>query len=286
MHGFPEAGVSWMKGTDAVLAAFLGAGLAACGPDISTDRTAPPLAAAVAAQPAATDPPRAPAAEPSAAALEVVTVLYAEHDAEVRALRAGVVRSVAAELADPVQEGALLGALDGRVEEAMVASAEASAALARARHERALKLADGRLLSPAELEEAVFELRMREAELQEAQVRLSHTRMEAPFDGVVSRRFIRVGQWVEEGDPLFRVTALRPLQAQLRLPEEAAARMRRGDTLEVRGSAGQRATARVDRIAPAVDPSSGTVEVLVRIPQPGTLQPGGTVSVLVPGGSA
>lgn len=261
---------------------------AACGPDISTELDAAPTAAMTsplttlpdaAARP---DLERAPASEAGA----LFAVLYSEHDAEVRSLREGVVEHLAAELGDAVGEGAVLGALNRGEEEAAVASTRAALELARAQHERATELVAGELISRAELEEARYRLRASEAAAREAEVRLEQRLIRAPFAGVVSRRHVRLGQWVAEGEPLYRVTALRPLRAQLRLPETEAARVSRGARVLLRSVDGSTAEARVARVAPIVDAASGTVEVLLEIPRPDGLRPGSTVAVELPGGDA
>jgi multidrug efflux pump subunit AcrA (membrane-fusion protein) len=96
----------------------------------------------------------------------------------------------------------------------------------------------------------------------------------------VTRRFVRLGTYVEEGDPLYRVTALRPLRALVRVPEVAASGIERGHPMVLEALDGTRVAARVARVAPAVDPASGTVDVLLDIPDPGSLRPGSSVRVL------
>ena len=45
------------------------------------------------------------------------------------------------------------------------------------------------------------------------------TRITAPFDGIVARRYVRVGQKVAISDRLFWVTAVAPLEVKFTLPE-------------------------------------------------------------------
>ncbi|HSM37402.1 MAG TPA: efflux RND transporter periplasmic adaptor subunit [Longimicrobiales bacterium] len=210
------------------------------------------------------------------------TVLYSERDAEIRARSDGHVRTVHAEIGDPVASGQLLASLESEEAAAAVASAEAALEYARHQEERTRVLAQGELTTRVELEEATYLLRAAEAELQEATARLERTRIRAPFGGVVTRRFVRLGTYVEEGDPLYRVTALRPLRALLRVPEAAAPSISRGDPMSLEAVDGTRVAGRVARIAPAVDPASGTVDVLVDVDEPGSLRPGSSVRV-VPG---
>ena len=275
--------------------------LPACGPDVVTDRMLPPAQAlqAVAATPGGPDGPPvgdpapldtatrvvktglgAPTPLPAQPAAEPIgAVLYSEHDVEVRSRIAGVLEAIHVELGDRLEAGALLALMDDREESALLAAAEAATDLARSRHDRSAALAEQEMITRDELDEAIYHARASEASLREAAVRLSWTRVRAPFAGVVARRFVRPGQWVEEGQPLFRVTALAPLRALVRVPEPQARFVVPGAPALVAGPEGSVVEGRVARISPAVDPLAGTVEVLVDVPAPGSLRPGTSVSV-------
>jgi RND family efflux transporter MFP subunit len=140
-------------------------------------------------------------------------------------------------------------------------------------------LRQGGFATQAELDEWRYRLRAGEAALRVAQVELDHTRVLAPFAGVVTRRHTGTGRPVREGEPLFRVTALQPLKAVARLPERDARGLRRGAMATLLDDAGAEIRAVISRIAPAVEPGSGTVEVLFDVPRPGTLLPGSSAVV-------
>lgn len=218
----------------------------------------------------------------SGAHLELPSVLYSEHDAEVTPRAAGVIASISVELGDRVGAGQLLATLRDEQELAALEAARATLDLATLEHERASRLREQSLITQAEVDQTTFRLRSAQAALQDAEVRLDYTRVRAPFAGAVSRRFVRTGQRVEEGAPLFRVTALQPLRAMLRVPELSAGELTPGRPLRLRSSGGQEVQARITRVAPAVDPSSGTVEILVDVPEPAGLRPGSAVVAVLP----
>ena len=94
------------------------------------------------------------------------------------------------------------------------------------------------------------------------------TRIIAPFDGVVARRYVRVGQKIGIGDRLFWVTAVAPLEVKFTLPEHFLGKLKNGQIVTVEladGSSPIHHTASVRQISPVVDPSSGTIEVLARL---------------------
>ncbi len=51
------------------------------------------------------------------------------------------------------------------------------------------------------------------------ELELEKTRVMAPFDGLVARRYVREGQNVAKGDRLFWITAEAPLLMRFTLPE-------------------------------------------------------------------
>jgi membrane fusion protein, multidrug efflux system len=262
---------------------------AACGPDVgahdASDALPLPLPL-VAAEPGAL-PVSIHAAAPAeldtwasvAPAAAHVAVLYSELDAEVGPRMDGVIRSVHADLGDAVQAGQLLAQLDDARQVARVASASATRDMARAEYERMNGLLQGGFVTTAQHEEALYRMRIADAALQEAQVELQHTRVVAPFAGVVTRRMAGAGRSVEEGRPLFRVTALRPLRALVRVPERDARAIRAGSRATLTADGGEDVGAAVIRVSPAVDPGSGTVELMLNVPEPGPLRPGSGATV-------
>lgn len=265
--------------------------LTACGSEIDTERGIAP--AAVAQQPSAetggtataataeTRSDTSPSPEPSSA-LTFSTVIYSDHDTDVRAQRSGVVATIDADLGDRVHAGREMATLENAKEQAAVAVSSAALDLARTRHDRLEQLAHDDMATRAELEEAVYQLRAAEADLRSTTVELERTRIRAPFAGIVTRRYVRLGQWVDEGAPLFRTTALAPLRADVRVPESEAGRLTIGLEVGIHGPAGEAAHGRVSRISPAVDPASGTVEAIIDIFGTGSLRPGSTATVLLP----
>lgn len=256
-----------------VAAALLGSGvlLGACSQEVDTADNAPTAASlfprsATASNPGGPDSPY------------LSSVLYSERDAEIRARTRGVVIALHAELGDAVSAGQLLARLDDAQERASLAVAEATLELARLEHDRVAALQERNLIETAEADRARYRLATATAERDRAEALLEYTRIRAPFGGVISRRFVRMEEMVEEASPLFRVTAPRPLRVRVTIPEEQALRLEVGQEARLIGVAGT-ATAIIARIAPAVDPSSGSVEALLDVPRPGTLRPGSAVRV-------
>jgi RND family efflux transporter MFP subunit len=210
--------------------------------------------------------------------LVVSSVLYSERDAEVAARVHGVLEAIYVELGDRVAAGQLLARLHDEEERANVEYARVAVDLAALEHERATRLAELQVIAPVEMEEAEYRLRAARARLQESEVRLEFTEVRAPFAAVVTRRYVREAQALERGDPLFRVTTLRPLRAVARVLELDAQALRPGQSVLLRGLDGRHGEGVIARIAPAVEAASGTIEVLIDVPDPAGLPPGAAVT--------
>jgi membrane fusion protein (multidrug efflux system) len=122
------------------------------------------------------------------------------------------------------------------------------------------------------------------AELRSLDLELEKTRITAPFDGVVARRYVREGQRVANGDRLFWVTSVAPLLVRFTVPDEFAAALSRGDTVAVSSLLAMAPVhrARVISVSPVVDPVSDSVEVIARVLHAaGDLKPGMTVNISI-----
>jgi RND family efflux transporter MFP subunit len=149
------------------------------------------------------------------------------------------------------------------------------------RVERQRALTTAGVVTQADSEQVEFEYRSAELALRKAQREYDLTRIAAPFPGVVTSRAARVGRLVRADDTLFRVTALAPVLATVRVPETSAFGLTVGSVAQVIGSRGERASARVVRASPVIDPASGTREVVLQL-APGTrLSPGSSATVRI-----
>jgi len=232
--------------------------------------------------------------------------IVVENQVDVAALREGVITSILAEPNTRVRKGQLLARLDDRQISADLDAASAKTRSIQANLKnweaetkvlesdltRAQKLWEAGVFTKETLEHAQYKVQAdryeisREAELltnaqateRSLQLEKEKTRITAPFDGVVARRYVRVGQKVTISDRLFWVTAVAPLEVRFTLPERFLGKLRNGQTVSVEladGSSAVHHTAAVTQISPVVDPSSGTIEVLARVQgQASDLRPG------------
>jgi RND family efflux transporter MFP subunit len=120
-----------------------------------------------------------------------------------------------------------------------------------------------------------------EAEIAQSKLDLARTEVRAPFAGFITTRTVNIGQRLRPMDALFNLGSFAPLYADVHLSEKDTRSVRSGQPVVVRLGSDDAATvhARVERISPIVEQSSGTVKVTVAMdPQPG-FRPGSFVRV-------
>jgi len=87
-----------------------------------------------------------------------------------------------------------------------------------------------------------------------------YTYIRAPISGVISAREIKVGQHINSGDPLFRVTDTSKLVAHLRIPQSDLTKISAGHVANVQVDAmpDRVFAAEIARISPTIDIRNGT----------------------------
>jgi membrane fusion protein (multidrug efflux system) len=245
--------------------------------------------------------------EPVDAGLSVSGPIIVEHEVELTAQRDGLIQKIYVDAPARVKTGALLAELDGRQIQANLAAAraktrsveadlknwEAEAEVLKADYGRQKNLFALGLTSQEQLEHAKYKaesdqwdiLRVKETlnttkeEEHSLEIELEKTKLTAPFNGLIARRYVREGQNVAKGERLFWVTAEAPLLMRFTLPEKFFGKIKRGQPLEVTcaDATAEKHQAKVKQVSPVVDPSSGTFEVLVELTgDRGSLRPGMT----------
>ncbi|NJL01874.1 MAG: efflux RND transporter periplasmic adaptor subunit [Spirulinaceae cyanobacterium SM2_1_0] len=99
------------------------------------------------------------------------------------------------------------------------------------------------------------------AQLNVATENLQFTRVRAPIAGVVGDIAVKVGDYVNVGEPLTAISANQNFELRLAIPAERAAELRNGLTVELLGAESDTAlaTGRISFVSPQVDPASQAI---------------------------
>jgi RND family efflux transporter MFP subunit len=218
--------------------------------------------------------------EPISSLYSTSATLRADRRATVIARTRGVVRRLAVEEGDTVRAGQPLSYLEDEEQTIVAARARSAEETARRDYERLSGLYDRGLVSVDE-----YESKRRDAEdalhaLELAELELSRTVIRAPIAGIVVIRHLDVGSTVSDGTAVYDLADLQPLYADVNIPERHVTRLQPGqDVLLTADATGTAARAVIERIAPAVDPATGTVKVTVAVEGDSGLRPGAFIRV-------
>lgn len=113
---------------------------------------------------------------------------------------------------------------------------------------------------------------------------MEHLTIHAPIGGVVIERVASQGQYVNVGDPIYRIADFSHLWVELDIYESDMMWLRYGQEVDftIQAYPGQVFTGRISFIDPRLDQSTRTVKARVDVPNPdGRLRPGMFVSAIV-----
>lgn len=211
--------------------------------------------------------------------------LFVDRDVAVMARRSGIIKVCSAERGDWVKKGEILLQLENHDLILYKSRTEIDLEWKEREFQRAQKLRDEELISESEFEARELDLRSARIEVEIAKEELEKSRVRAPFDGLITERFVKVGQKIDETEnlPLFQITDMSDLKARLYLSEAVARFLQVGQTVQVTPRyLAQPFPGFVEYLSPVVDSSSGTVLAIISVPDPGregSLRPGAAVSI-------
>jgi membrane fusion protein (multidrug efflux system) len=198
----------------------------------------------------------------------------------------GIVETIVVDRGAAVTQGQVLATLDPREADADVRVTKEQMELKKADFDRAASLSASNVLSAADLDQKKAEYAVAVAQWEKAKTLRDYTVIHAPFAGVVTEKYARLGQKVieDKNEPLFKITAVEPLLARVYLPEEDLMLVKVGDRVDVVADhfPDVRTSGEVQFISPSVDAGSGTFQVVIRVkrdPGRSMLRPGTAVKV-------
>jgi membrane fusion protein, multidrug efflux system len=227
--------------------------------------------------------------------VEVVGSLSPKFSADVKSEMSGIIAQVYVAEWVRVSKGAPLTLLDTRELEVQVQRGQAAVEVARAsalqtevaknradrEYDRLLKLKEAGLVTQQNLEDGLTErdaaaarvsaakaqIRAAEEELRQAQTRLAKATIRSPMDGVVSERFVNVGD-IPADKLLFKIVDNRLLNLTVTVPSTAMGSIHLGQSLTFSTNAfpDKTFTGKVMFINPAVNEADRAVKVIAEVP--------------------
>ncbi len=167
--------------------------------------------------------------------------IEAVNQATVSAQTAGRITEILYDVNDVVPAGAVIIRLKGSEQRAGLQGAQAALTEAKARnaeaattYERISELFQRHVVSKAQLDQATANrdaaaarLTSAEAGIATAREGVGYTEIRAPYGGVVTKRFVEVGESVSPGTPLMSGLSLRDLRVNINVPQGIVMQVRR-----------------------------------------------------------
>ena len=225
-------------------------------------------------------------------------------EATVYARSSGYIVRWLKDIGAPVTKGELLAEItapeiDQELYQAQATRAQAasSAALAKSTAERWQSLREKDAVTQQDLDERLSAYSQAQANFAAAEANVARLRslqgfnkVVAPFDGVVTRRDVDVGDLVDAGNggvgkALFSVAQVDPLRLYVYVPQAYAHLVKVGDavTVTLAERAGEEFRGSIANTARAIDTTTRTMQVEIRVPNPkGALIAGSYVQVSLP----
>ena len=193
--------------------------------------------------------------------------LEAEGEALVVAKVSGVIEKIFVEEGDSVKAGQVLAKLEDEEFIHRLAQVEAKLEELANEFQRNKELFKNKLISAEAYDSTKYEYQTQKATYDLTKLNLNYTEIKAPISGIVSERFIKLGNMVTVNQDTFRVADFDPLLAVLHVPEKELSKLQAGFPAELMADAipGEIFSAGILRISPVVSAETGTFKVTVAV---------------------
>jgi len=224
-------------------------------------------------------------AQPLVAVEEVMGTVRARLRATIEAKTSGRITDMPVVLGQKVKAGDLLARLHAPEIKARLDQAEATLQQAERDSNRLSSLLNQNAVARADSEAADSRYRVAKGAVAEARAMMGYVEILAPFDGVVTRKWVDVGDQAAPGKPLVDIEDHSQLQLEADVPEAVASRINQDAHMTIRvGQSTGDLSGTIVEIAPIADPTSRTFRVKLDVPASPGLMSGQFARLIVPAG--
>jgi RND family efflux transporter MFP subunit len=224
-------------------------------------------------------------AKPLVSFEEVVGTVRARLRATIEAKTIGRITDMPVILGQKVKAGEPLARLHAPEIRARLEQAEATLQQAERDSKRLSALLNRNAVARADFEAADTRYQVAKGAVAEARAMMAYVEILAPFDGVVTRKYVDVGDQAAPGKPLVDIEDPSQLQLEADVPEAVASRIKQDARMTIRvGQSSGDLSGRIVEIAPIADPISRTFRVKLDVPASPGLMSGQFARLIVPAG--
>jgi len=183
----------------------------------------------------------------------------------------GRVAEISFESGAQINAGDMLLQMDTATEDAQLASALATAALARTERARIRKLIKRNVSSADELDQAEAQVKETAAQVGVIRAAIAKKTVRAPFSGHLGLRQVNLGEILKEGTAIVSLQNLDPVYVDFSLPQRELARLKTNMKVRVASDVapGEIFEGKLIAVNPEVDPVTRNVRVRALVANPG-----------------
>lgn len=169
-----------------------------------------------------------------------------------------------------IKKGDLIAQLDDSQLSAEVNRTDALYKQSQASYKRIKSIVDQNAGAPQDLDDAIANLKVAEANFELAKARLAKTQITAPFDGIIGTRKVSVGAFLRTGQEITELANLNEIRVSFSAPERFLAQLKRNAEVIVSSSVfrGYEVKGKIMAIEPVLDSQTRNVNVVARVKNP------------------
>lgn len=143
-------------------------------------------------------------------------------------------------------------------------------ALSISKHRQAAFKAEAYKPTGSIYKEAVNGLEEARIALEKAKIEQGKARITAPFNGLVLDKAVEIGEFVSPGNELMKIVKDEPLKVKVSVDESFIPKLYGGQLVMIKPEAfqGEVIKGQIEKIAPAVKPDTGTIDVEIQLENP------------------
>jgi len=165
--------------------------------------------------------------------IEAVGTLKANESLILRPEITGRIDKITFNEGNSVDKGTTLVHFDDAIYKAQVDEAKARVSLSETEYRRVNKLFKNGATSETARDSALAQMRINEAQLEQAKITLQKMTLRAPFTGIVGLRQFSPGDYITSGSDLLEIVDIDSMKLDFRIPEIYLSQVATGQTLSI-----------------------------------------------------
>lgn len=185
---------------------------------------------------------------------------------------------------EKISKGELIAKIEDSQLKAEVLRAKALFQQYQSKYNRVEKIVNQNAGTPQDLDDALANLKVAEANLRLAEAKFEKTRITAPFSGIVGARKVSIGTFLRPGDAITDLANLKEIRVNFSTPERFLSKLNKGASITVSTPAypEHKVNGKIIAIEPIIDSDTRSARIIAQLKNPGlNFRPGMSANISV-----